>query len=210
MMTIAWPTVLDEEAVFAARKLAVQLVEYACDGDRGRSETDPIYTEITEGRDVGAMRRRYSSCADLAFWMLFRLGVRLPLVNRHEHRGWRVGMNVAMLVGARECRPVLATERLKPGDIVVVWNRQDTQDAHVLVVIDHERDTLLTAEYGQPGGALKMRHFRAGLIGSRRAQRIIPLASVLRSAHLKGLLEPAEDPTRAEDGSSIWTPGVIT
>jgi len=206
MMRFAWPRPLDEETIFGMRKFAVSLLEYACNGDSGRAETDLVYLlDVTEGRDQGAMRRKYSSCGDLAHWMLMRIGVRSRWVNRDEHRGWRVGMNVALLTGGNS-RPVLATQRFEPGDIVVVWNHPKAYDAHVICVIDHDGEKLLTAEYGQPGGALKARTFANGLIGNRKAQRWVSLEKVIRNADDEGLLVDSQDPTRAPDGSQIWSP----
>lgn len=207
-MIIPPPTELSDYSIHSYRLLLVHLLEYACDGRRGRSETDPVYLhEITESRDQGAMRRRYSSCADLLHWAYYRIGVRLSWVNRKEHTGWRVGLNIAMLAGAKEARPALATQRFLPGDGIVIANAWPSgRDAHALMVIEHDGETLSTAEYGQPGGALRERTYRAGLIGDRRARVVLPLASVLRSAARQGLLVAADDPTRANDGEPTWTP----
>lgn len=65
-----------------------QLLSYACGRfDSGRNEDDPIYQGVTEGRDVPPFREKYSSCGDLAHWLLFRLGSRLEMINRKEHLG---------------------------------------------------------------------------------------------------------------------------
>jgi hypothetical protein len=39
------------------RSLARKLCEFACDGYNGRPESDPVYQDVTEGRDVGAIFR---------------------------------------------------------------------------------------------------------------------------------------------------------
>lgn len=207
-MSIPPPDSLAEDAIHSYRLLAVHLLEYACDGSRGRPETDPVYLhQVTEGRDQGAMRKRYSSCGDLAHWMWYRLGVRLDWLNREEHGRYGVGHNILRICGSNEVRPALATQRFAPGDVVVIANNWPRgSDAHVVCIIDHEGEHLQTAEYGQPGGALCQRRFRHGMLGSRAARVVAPLAVVLRSAFAQGLLVAADDPTRDDDGTPRWTP----
>jgi hypothetical protein len=82
----------------ASRLAASLLLTYAV-SDEVRSTLDPVYRTIVEGR-TGP---KYSSCGDLAHWLLFRLGVRAPFINRAEYResdgghGWRVGLNLNLL-----------------------------------------------------------------------------------------------------------------
>ena len=84
-----------------ARAFASEFLNYACGRwTGGRTESDAVYQQISEGRDVGAMRASYSSCGDLAHWLLFRMGCRSPFINRNEHLGWRVGQNISALIGA--------------------------------------------------------------------------------------------------------------
>jgi hypothetical protein len=176
--------------------LAVRWCEYACGGSRGRPEHgDPVYDAVTEGRDFG---RGYSSCGDLAHWMLYRCGVRAPWLNRDEHEGWRTGVNVSRLCGAvRYARPP-ADVVLSPGDITIVYNKPSGSDAHVSVVIDHDvaGGSLQTADYGQPGGALCTRSVTRSLghttIGSRRLQHVLRLEDVLRAGPLVGAEDPPE------------------
>ena len=69
------------------RDNAVRLVLYAVNAPVGRHMGDPVHEEVTESRytqwrrarDAGqewAKRMIYSSCGDLAAWMLYRLGCR--------------------------------------------------------------------------------------------------------------------------------------
>jgi hypothetical protein len=175
------------EEIDRRQALVHRLLDWACNGERGVDEDHPHYREVTEGRDVGAMRSKYSSCGDLAHWLLYRLGCRAPFVNRAEHRGWKVGANVSLLStaphGVRQL-PVPGA-RFEPGDVLIVWNHQQGHDAHVMVVYEHRPDLarLVVAEYGQPGGHVRKRLLTAngGLlyIGTRKLQRWLPLHLVL-------------------------------
>lgn len=165
---------------------------YACQGNLGRDESDPVYQAITEGRDTGAMRAKYSSCGDLAHWLHFRLGMRGSWVNRRECRGWKVGQNVSRLtyntmVDTRPEWPV----HVDAGDICIIWNRPDGTDAHVILCRGPLLgESLQTAEYGQPGGALRVRTLSQSTmqIGTRRLQRILSLPRALDTCAGSGLL----------------------
>lgn len=175
--------------------LAYELLTVACNGEAGRDEDDPVYQFVTEGRDVGAMQKKYSSCGDLAHWLYWTMGVRLPWVNREPNGGWRVGQNVSLLAWcpqAQSCDNVL---RFEPGDVVIIWGREDTSDAHVMVVLEQESpQVLLVAEYGQPGGRVNRRSRLGGKIGARRLRRHIPLEAVIAAAEEAGQLEPIDGP----------------
>jgi hypothetical protein len=175
------------------QKTAVSLLEYACNGSKGRPHLgDPVYEAVTERRQINAPK--YSSCGDLAHWLLYRLGVRLSLVNRKEHLGWKQGLNVSRLAFSKLTLSVTDQSSFQPGDIIIIWNRPDTTDAHVVCVIDEREDSLLTAEYGQPGGALRtrslMRHNGGLILGNRKIHKHLPLLSVLAA----GDLEPIDNP----------------
>jgi N-acetyl-anhydromuramyl-L-alanine amidase AmpD len=167
------------------RTAARSLLELAVNGAAGRNEDDPFYQRVTEGRDVGAMRSKYSSCGDLAHWLLYRLGVRCSFVNRKEHRGWTSGVNVSSLAFS-PAATTPADRTFGAGDILIVWNQAKGTDAHVLVAIEHTGDSLTSADYGQPGGALKRRMLsrRAGrlYLGERQIQRVLALETVLAVA----------------------------
>lgn len=170
------------------------LVPYAC-GAEGRSETDPIYQEVTEGRDTGAYRAMYSSCGDLAHWLYCRLGLTSPWVNRAELGHYRVGMNVSNIAYHPKAITPASDALYATGDVLVIWSRHDTTDSHVIVVLDHQPPFLYTGEYGQPGGALKTRQVNAitgrPRIGTRFIQRLLPLAAALELADRAGeLSEP--------------------
>jgi len=181
----------------ALRTFAIVLVEFACGRfTGGRSEDDPIYREVTENRDVGAARRSYSSCGDLAHWLLYRLGCRSKIVNRAEHQGFGIGKNVSRLAFDRAARNPRPDDVYRAGDILIIWSREDTTDAHVMVALEHDPAAapprLRSGEYGQPGGAVRDHALVEPLmIGRRKIQRVIPLLSVLGDAEAREqLVEP--------------------
>jgi hypothetical protein len=210
---IPWTTPIDDGAAHA---LAADLCVYACDGSRGRPEKgDPVYDAVTEHRDTG---KEYSSCADLAHWMLFRLGVRELFINRVEHRGFKRQVNLSRLAWCVYATAPSAADRFEPGDILVIWARPDTKDAHVTVVLEDRRakgvEEIQTANYGAPGGKIstsatshtKLLGQPAVKLGDRAIRRWLPLCSMLRRLRAADALMPAEDPMRTEDGSLIWSP----
>jgi hypothetical protein len=170
-----------------------EMIDWACGPPKGRNENDPIYQEVTEGRDVGAFQKSYSSCGDLANWMLYSMGVRSSYVNRDENGGWKVGQNINNL--ANKC-PAAASptpnQGYSPGDIILVWNKPDGTDAHAIVVVEQQGNKLVTGEYGQPGGAVKSRtiSIKDGqpFLGSRQIQRVLPLDQVIALAQQNGEL----------------------
>jgi len=135
----------------------------------GRSELNEVYQAIVERRDgpTAKARASYSSCGDLCHWLLRCLGVRADWLNRDDDnagRPWVMGVNLNWLTppGIGKCRPAEAKFQgaFEPGDVFV------TNGSHALAVVhyDAERDILITAEYGQPGGLLKMREGTAGFV----------------------------------------------
>lgn len=165
------------EQVHAYRKRAVAWLEYACAGNPPLDS--PRHLEIKECRKV----KGYSSCGDLAHWMWFRLGVRLPFINRAEHNGWVVGVNVARIV--TWSKPYRG-EKLEGGDVIVIANDWPKgRDAHVVCVIDQPTPAILdTAESGLPGNGLQ----RRTLPMARKIRTVLPLADVLEKAERDGAL----------------------
>jgi len=197
------------------RDLALGWLEFAAGDNGGRAADDPVYRDITEGRDpVGS---KYSSCGDVAHWLLFRLGVRLEHVNRDEHEGWKVGVNVSRLVRLRdEMRRqgflVDWRDAWEPeaGDIAIVWSRADSRDAHVICVTELQEcaevrgKVLHSVDGGQArwvGGKLLEVCRRARPVtsppvdvGGRHLQVWLPLPDVLRFAEHHGKLVDASSP----------------
>lgn len=211
------------------REMAEALIRFAClSDDPGRPFSDPVYKSVVEGRqeqtatyirkwDAAAPAERkgprpfYSSCADLAHWLLFRLGVRFRWINRDEHDGWNfVGAdnNVTTLtarpLGSNPiARRVTSTMRFFAGDILVVGT-VSPGTTHVSCVIEHipEMNLLLTGDYGQPHGAL--RDTPVEIVGGqlKRGKRMIDsvliLEDVIDAAHIAGMLQ---DPESADEYS---------
>lgn len=173
---------------------AVALCEHACGYAEGRNKTDPVYIEVTEHRDGPRPidRKSYSSCGDLAWWLLFRLGLRKPWMNRAANGTYNIGMNVADLTGSPVTRHAMAGYSPDPGDIVEVWNLPSTSDAHVTVILGPgpTADQIRTANYGaggmsegiSPGAVIRNSRWTppaSPIIGTRRVQRFIKLRDVV-------------------------------
>ena len=197
----------------AYRAEARALCEWAVGEERGVVVDDPRYRVVTEGRDPGA---RYSSCADLAHWMLAELGVRSPFVNRVSlGRKYRAAATVNLLLArpvgsgaGGSARAQTAREVFETGDVLVAWARKDASDAHVLVVDAFDGATLDSWDYGQgPLAPAPWAKTRAHLEGRRRRRRVsaspagqwrledgrwiqsvLPLAAALEDAALRGEL----------------------
>lgn len=180
------------------RHKADDFLSYACGYSRGRETTDKVYRAVVENR----IAPKYSSCGDLAHWLLFRLGVRETWINRREHANYKIGHNISRLCYLpAPVRMVIQPDEFTPecGDVLVVWSLPTTYDAHVICVInwDPAERVLLTAEYGQPGGKLR-RHVikdeKKLRVGARAIQRWLPLDRVLAMAAPRGRLIPPEEP----------------
>jgi hypothetical protein len=190
--------VLTGEEVDARIASVPALLDWACIGGT-TDERHPNYVEVTEGRDVAA---GYSSCGDLAHWLLYRMGCRQEWVNRKEHRGWAVGKNISLLafVAPLSCRrSPFPGIRAEPGDIFIQWDHPGGEDAHVFLC---RRDQPLpgqmtVAEYGQPGGHIRDKYVsgRNGyLYSGRRIQRWLPLHLCITDAAERGELEAVSFP----------------
>lgn len=138
------------------RDLAARWLAFVCGGAKGRTEQDPIYRRVTEGRDDGRLHG-YSSCGDLAHALYEVMGVRAPFVNRGAT--WVVGANVSRLANAPTVeQPTPPSAKFyAPGDVLIVWSNPNTSDAHVAVVLEHRPDApiITCAEYGQPGAIVR-------------------------------------------------------
>jgi hypothetical protein len=186
--------VLTEADVHTRRLLAVEYLEWACGWppDKDVPISHPVYQRVVEGRRY-ELTPPSSSCGDLAHAMLFHAGVRTPTINRDEHRGWMLGVNVSRLSWPPAPVVDYHGQPLEGGDIVVIWNKAKGTDAHVVCVINTragaEFRCLDTAEYGQPGGALKTYPTWNGThIGRRKIQKYLSFEAVLRDAFVRGLL----------------------
>lgn len=201
---------------------AVALCEYACGYDKGRGKDDPVYLDVVEYRDVPPNRAHYSSCGDLAHWLLERLGLDEPWVNRASLGHYHVGANVSLLASSPVHRlPGGADWSPRPGDILEIWNAAGGSDAHVCVYLGpgstpgHAR----IGNYGaggmsaavSPGANISDTAFTlqagAWILGHRKVQRVIPLAAaVLLSKRPPDLTGAAVTGELVDALQVTWTP----
>lgn len=138
---------------------SVALDDYACNGRTGRRKDSAVYREVTQDRDyLPAQWRGYSSCADRAHWKLWRLGCRLPFLNRTEGaRKWVSGVNISNLwnrgLGAPVTRRPGAGWTPLPGDELVIWNTGNDAHSCSIVSFAPNGELALTANYGTAGMA---------------------------------------------------------
>lgn len=193
MVTGGTPTpTLSDEDIHTRRKEVVEFWEWAC----GAPETDhvgefhPRYIIVTGGRDPGP---GYSSCADLGHAGYWAIGCRESWVNHAEQPGGFIyGVNIWRIVSVS--KPWVRQE-LESGDLIICsnkWPDDGSGGSHAVCVIDQPNEhTILTAEYGQPGGALKEHDISKGRIGSKTIRTVLSFEERLRKAFTKGqLVEP--------------------
>ena len=202
------------------RSNAVELVKFWCGGYKGRPTNDPVYIEVTEGRQQH--QKSYSSCGDLAHCLAFALGVRSDWVNRVEHDGWHFGEqvgrrwdnNVTTLVCPKwygvnhQATPSPGRQEIEPGDICVVdckfpLARVDQNKrrgpTHVCVFLEWGDDgSAITGDYGQPGGAIRRRKLSSGTdgvwFGDRHVDSLLKIDAVVAAAKAEGKLSAAMTP----------------
>jgi hypothetical protein len=150
---------------YTPRRELVELAHYAAEhGERGGL----VNLAVTEGRDSG----RYSSCGDLIHACAYACGCRSDWINRKEFHGWEVGVNLSRIVSIVGKRNPTIHDFL-PGDFGLYDGA--SPGAHVFVYLTRLPDgRILTADYGQPGGALRKcevtdegRRFRGRLVTRR-------------------------------------------
>lgn len=136
-----------------ARRVMVANAEYACDGSIGRQQGDPVFEEVTEGRQKNA---GYSACADLVHWCLRRAGLRdEAILNRNDDDGevpWRTAVNISRLATLSACftRSSAKTFTARPGDAVLIG---EGGDEHIFIVatitLAEGRTVVSSYDYGQ-------------------------------------------------------------
>jgi hypothetical protein len=163
------------------------LAKWACGYDKGRGKLDPVYVEVTEGRDKKGGWASYSSCADLGHF----------LANRSSdsvNGPWKPVVNVSCLGTPSE--PVTTHYLPEPGDIWIMSNHPwpTGNDYHVCVYVGAnaaKHGEHITANYGAGGmsnsefpGAKLASHMLAtdgaGLIyGAKRVSRVITVSNLV-------------------------------
>jgi len=187
--------------LIAARRYARALARWACGGNDGRGKLDPVYVEVTQGRDFKGNWEHYSSCGDLLHWHAEMMGVDEPWINRDGHgRRWEfIGDrgNIGKLQAPHG--PAIATPvgyLPEPGDYLMCWNTGNG-DVHVRIAGNTLNGVLETFDYGaggmtnteKPGascgsvklvtngGHLDFKSLRSGAV--KRCQKVIPLPVII-------------------------------
>lgn len=149
------------------RRVALELAAYATNDGQGRDVGDPVHEAVTEGRTKGNEERRakgspevpYSSCTDLATWVLVSMGCTdESLINRSDDGGripWQIGASLPRLVRAPSYQQAAAGGTPAAGDILFLADR----GGHVAVlrVWDELAGLVTTDDYGQPYGRRRHR-----------------------------------------------------
>ncbi len=118
-----------------ARRYIRAMARFWCGGVKGRSKLDPVYVQVTEGRDVKAQWAHYSSCGDLSQAICQHMGAEGVWINRASAHGWAPGKNLIDFYGQHgpaESTPVGYLP--EPGDIGFIWLTGN--DAHTFVFGD--------------------------------------------------------------------------
>lgn len=172
------------------RDHARRFLLWACGPGSGYAESHVVYQRVTEGRDRPPWPNRYSSCGDLAHALYEQLGVRARWVNRKGLGQYRDRKNVSLLAYGPVAREPRATDHFESGDVVIVWDDPETEDAHVICVLEErpEAGEIVTAEYGQPGAAIRTSKLERDGDGTRIRGR-----TVRRVLSLETVIERAED-----------------
>jgi hypothetical protein len=220
---------MDEQTL---RTTAVNAARWACraDGSGVVNTADDRYRYVVQGRQDYYDRARvlYSSCGDLGHFVRWAAGIRAR-VNRADElvpharpdktlSGWRwlQAENVSWLVrpANAHARQMGLDDLAQPGDVLVVDDgvddqaRKDHRKTHVIVVLEDKGATIRTAEYGQPGGAIRERIVAERMgrrwLGERRVISWLPLWAEYQADAGRAL--PAELPELGVSGRSAPPP----
>ena len=189
------------EYLEAARRYARAKARFACGGSKGRGKLDPVYVDVTQGRDFKGNWEKYSSCGDLLHWHAEEMGVDEPWINRDGHgRKWEfIGSkgNIGKLQAPHG--PAIATPvgyLPEAGDYLMCWNTGNG-DVHVRIAGNTKDGILETFDFGAGGmtntefpgascGQIKLITNGGHLDGQslrtkaiKRIQKVIPLPVIL-------------------------------
>jgi len=158
------------ELVELYRTAAIALDTYFCKDEKGRDKKDPVYQYVVEKRDIPPTYEHYSSCGDRAHARLWRLGCRLPFVNREERtpspNDWKQGWNISLLHDVGRGSPCLTSTGMNgqryacppgagwkpaPATEMLIWNSPTGGDAHSLSILDFDGKKAKTFNYGAAG-----------------------------------------------------------
>lgn len=150
---------------------SVAMDTWLCKDMKGRGKLDPVYRLVLENRDKKGEWTGYSSCADRAHFKLWRLGCRLPFVNREERtplpNDFKWGVNISNLHDLSKGSPCMTKLNSKGkrvaappdeswvpmvGDELIIWNDPTIgKDAHSLSLVALNGDEAITGNYGSSG-----------------------------------------------------------
>lgn len=149
---------------------SVAFDRWVCNGEAGRSKTDPVYQAVVEGRDNPRTYKTFSSCAERPMAKLWRFGCRRAFVNREERtpapNDWKSGVNISNLHDLAKGSPCLFQVDAKGkkhaaapgllwipsiGDELLIWNHPLGKDAHSLSIVTFDGGLATTGNYGSSG-----------------------------------------------------------
>lgn len=199
------------------RIASVAIASWATRGEQGVDVGDERHELVTEGRykqwfdaraagSAWARRMVYSSCGDLAHWVIRCLGVRdEAILNRNDDGGthdWIPGANVTWLSRARKYHRADRTHRC--GDIVFVDN---VHGGHIQIVGPQwagESD-VACYEYGQPCGRMHRKRVEPGKLGPNQIEYVVDVVTLprVRSAIVPDGFVGGEPSDELEYGVSV-------
>lgn len=147
---------LSPEDLVAARQYARALARYACGGTKGRGKLDPVYVEVTQGRDYRANWTHYSSCGDQLHWHAWTLGVREAWINRDDPEAgtkWEFLNGHDNIGKLQHPGPAIVTPQgylPEAGDYLLCWH-DGGSDVHVRIAGNTDAGLLETFDYGAGG-----------------------------------------------------------
>lgn len=207
----------DKPSLDVYERAACNLIEYACGYDAGRTKLDPVYIEVTEGRDGPGpeQRKKYSSCGDLFMWLMKRLDVEETWVNRTDdgvNGNWKPGTNVSDLAWCKLAFTPDSSWKPALGDCVIVWDDPLTRDSHVMAWLgpnEHKPGEFRCGNYGaggmsaavSPGAKIVSKPLKwngkSWVYGTRTVRRSIGLVDAIKLS--RGNIDLTGSPRTAED-----------
>lgn len=188
------PTIEDYSTV------ACRLAMWAVNDTKGRPHLgDSVYEFITNGIQPIAIKQgwNFSSCAFLPLFIYECLGINLNWVFRDKPNN-PPSNPLSRIAWAPESIAFKPGYVLQRGDTLQTGSNGDS---HVSLILGFDSELLRSADYGQPGGALRTRYIREShgsmfvenvRTGRRKpARRVLPFASALESASVQSLLGAA-------------------
>lgn len=149
---------MSPDDLIAARSYARALSRFACGGAKGRGKLDPVYVEVTQGRDSKPNWTHYSSCGDQLHWHSVKMGVPITTdwINRDDPasgKKWEFLNGRDNIGKLQHPGPATVTPTSyvpDAGDYLLCWH-EDGQDVHVRICGNTNTGMLETFDYGAGG-----------------------------------------------------------